>query len=100
MRDVLEKCGNAGNTSKCGISRTIAGWLTPMLCERSIGFPKFTSLFPTTILHNLHIRCSPSLIFADVVVDSYSTCVSIFSLMSRSNASTNVFVQITLISDV
>ena len=21
---------NAGNTSKCGISRTIAGWLTPM----------------------------------------------------------------------
>ena len=28
-----EKCGNAGNTSKCGISRTIAGWLTPMGCR-------------------------------------------------------------------
>ena len=28
MRDVLAKCGNAGNTPKCGISRTIAGWLT------------------------------------------------------------------------
>ena len=31
MRDVLEKkCGNAGNYQICGISRTIAGWLTPM----------------------------------------------------------------------
>ena len=27
-----KKSGNAGNTSKCGISRTIAGWLTPMTC--------------------------------------------------------------------
>ena len=26
----LKKCGNAGNRLKCGISRTIAGWLTPM----------------------------------------------------------------------
>ena len=25
-----KKCGNAGKTSKCGISRTITGWLTPM----------------------------------------------------------------------
>ena len=30
-----EKCGNAGNTSKCGISRTIAGWLTPMTVHSS-----------------------------------------------------------------
>ena len=26
----LQKCGNAGNMPKCGISRTIAGRLTPM----------------------------------------------------------------------
>ena len=32
-RSRKEKCGNAGNTSKCGISRTIAGWLTPMNCH-------------------------------------------------------------------
>ena len=25
-----KKCGNAGNHQICGISRTIAGWLTPM----------------------------------------------------------------------
>ena len=25
-----EKCGNAGKYKICGISRTIAGWLTPM----------------------------------------------------------------------
>ena len=25
-----KKCGNAGNYQICGISRTIAGWLTPM----------------------------------------------------------------------
>ena len=30
MRGVLEKCGNAGIKPKCGISRTIAGRLTPM----------------------------------------------------------------------
>ena len=26
-----KKCGNAGNYQICGISRTIAGWLTPMV---------------------------------------------------------------------
>ena len=30
-----QKCGNAGNKPKCGISRTIAGWLTPMPIERT-----------------------------------------------------------------
>ena len=30
MRTFWQKCGNAGKMSTCGISRTIAGWLTPM----------------------------------------------------------------------
>ena len=40
--------------------------------------------------------------FANGVVDSCSTCIrkSIFSLMSRLNTSTNLFVQTTLNSDV
>ena len=29
-RRSLKKCGNARNRLKCGIFRTIAGWLTPM----------------------------------------------------------------------
>ena len=50
------------------------------------------------ISHNLHMRCSVSFMFANAVVDSCSTCIrkSIFSLMSRLNASTNVIVQSTL----
>ena len=54
------------------------------------------------ILHNLHMRCSASFMFANAVVDSCSTCIrkSIFSLMSRLNTSTNIIVQSTLNSDV
>ena len=55
------------------------------------------------MLHNLHyMRCSASLMFANAVVDSCSTCIRkiIFSLMSRLNTSTNVIVQSTLNSDV
>ena len=50
------------------------------------------------ILHNLHMRCSASFMFANAVVDSCSTCIrkSIFSLMSLLNMSTNVIVQSTL----
>ena len=54
------------------------------------------------ILHNLHMRCSASFMFANAVFDSCSTCIrkSIFSLMSRLNTSTNIIVQSTLNSDV
>ena len=54
------------------------------------------------ILHNLHMRCSASSMFANAVVDSCSTCIrkSIFSLMMRLNTSINVIVQSTLKSDV
>ena len=54
------------------------------------------------ILHNLHIKCSASSMFANAVVDSCSTCIrkSIFSLMMRLNTSINVIVQSTLKSDV
>ena len=54
------------------------------------------------ILHNLHMRCSASSMFANAVVDSCSTCIrkSIFSLMLRLNTSINVIVQSTLKSDV
>ena len=45
------------------------------------------------ILHNLHMRCSASFMFANAVVDSNccSTCIrkNMFSLMSRLNTSTN-----------
>ena len=53
------------------------------------------------ILHNLHsiMRCSASFMFANAVVDSYSTCIrkSIFSLMSRLKTSTNVCVCVSFI---
>ena len=54
------------------------------------------------ILHNLHMRCSASFMFANALVDSCSMCIrkSIFSLMSRLNTSTNVIVQSTLNSDM
>ena len=54
------------------------------------------------MLHNLHMRCSASFMFANALVDSCSTCIRkcIFSLMSRLNTSTNVIVQSTLNSDV
>ena len=54
------------------------------------------------ILHNLHMRCSASSMFANAVVDSCSTCIgkSIFSLMMRLNTSINEIVQSTLKSDV
>ena len=50
------------------------------------------------ILHNLHMRCSASSMFANAVVDNCSTCIrkSIFSLMMRLNTSINVIVQSTL----
>ena len=49
-------------------------------------------------LHNLHMRCSASFMFANVVVDSCSTCImkSIFSLMSRLNTSTNIMCRVLL----
>ena len=45
------------------------------------------------------MRCSASFIFANAVVDICPTCVrkSIFSLMSRLNASTNEIVQGTIV---
>ena len=55
------------------------------------------------ILHNLHMRCSASFMFANAVVDNCSTCIrkSIFSLMSMLNTSTNIIiVQSTINSDV
>ena len=54
------------------------------------------------MLHTLHRRCSASCMFANVVVDSCSSCIrkSIFSLMCQLNTSTNVIVQSTLNSDV
>ena len=42
-----KKCGNAGNYQICGISRTIAGWLTPM--------PKLGLVFRSTVLP-LHLE--------------------------------------------
>ena len=51
------------------------------------------------MLHNLHMRCSASSMFANAVVDSCSTWIrkSMFSLMSRLNTSINVIVQSTVL---
>ena len=50
-----QKCGNAGKKPKCGISRTIAGGLTPMLCH-SDGDAKMDFLSGFTVaLRSCHL---------------------------------------------
>ena len=44
-----QKCGNAGNKPKCGISRTIAGRLTPMI-----------SHYKTFVWYPVNMTCSKS----------------------------------------
>ena len=66
-----KKCGNAGNYQICGISRTIAGWLTPMhspptltiLCPIVTDLP-FSELFIRTLARNCIRPCSHVFRFA------------------------------------